>query len=671
MAQGLKLFASVVLWFAACLPATASDWIEVRSPSGQARVAARTVDGTVQWKVSYRGRPVLAPAAIGLRFAGEPAPVRLAQRGIARRMHDGIVTGLVGKASRAVDRYAEAVLMLDASGDGAPRRRFALVLRAYDDGVAYRWRILDAGAPFALAAEVAGFGLAGDATAWAMPATGFVSSHEQYARTGSLAQAVPPGQLTDLPLLFRLDDDTWGALLEAAVIDWAGLYLLRDAQGLHGTLSPLPDAPGSVVRSATPAHDAPWRVVLLGDAPGRLVESNLVALLNAPADARDWSWVHPGKTTFPWWNDYAWPGAPFTPGLNTATMLAYIDFCADNGIPYHSLDGFRDQAWYGGPIIPDGTPQDLTTATPAIDMDALLAHARERGVRLRLWTHWKPLHDQLDAALDAWARWGIEGIMVDFMDRDDQEMVRFLDDVVRKAADRRMTVTLHGVARPTGEGRTWPNLLTREGVRNLEYNKFDGTPGSTPQHEATVPFTRMLAGPLDYHQGGFDHVAPQAFATRFTRPQVMGTRARALALYVVLENPLPMVADTPVNYRDAAGWQFVVAAPATWDETRVLAGSPGEFIVVARRSGDAWWIGAIGDATARAVAVTLPGAPGAAYRLDGHADARDASPLPLRDRATVRGGSRLVIRMQAAGGYAATLVPVQRPHASPDADAAR
>ncbi len=384
MSLFLRALAAVIL---VCMtPSFAHATVIVRSPDTRAAVAVSLSPGGVaRWSVTWRGRAVLDPAPIGLRFAGTPRPA-LQMTSVVRRSHDGMVTGLLGKASSARDRYNEAVLAL--SGGPTP---LELVVRAYDDGVAYRWRFRTAGA-FEIADEEAGFGVPSSARTWVATAKNFTSSYEEYYRADGLAKAAPDGALLTLPLLVRRGG-AWAGITEAALHDWAGLYLVRrdGRPGLGSRLSPRLDRPGVAVTGGAGLHVSPWRVVMLGDAASRLIESNLVTLLNPPPDGRDWSWVETGKTSFPWWNDYVWPGQGFVPGLNTATMNAYIDFDADHGIPFHTLDGFKDQAWYDGPIAPDGTFQDLTRARREIDMDEVLARAARRGVRLRLWCHWVPL----------------------------------------------------------------------------------------------------------------------------------------------------------------------------------------------------------------------------------------------------------------------------------------
>jgi alpha-glucosidase len=234
----------------------------------------------------------------------------------------------------------------------------------------------------------------------------------------------------------------------------------------------------------------------------------------------------------------------------------------------------------------------------------VLKYAKAKGVRLRLWMHWVAAEKHMAKAFPLYKEWGVEGVMLDFMDRDDQEMNRFLRKAVKLAAANQLTVTLHGVSKPTGLERTYPNLLTSEGVLNLEYNKWDPL-GCPPEHQVTVAFTRMLAGPLDFHQGSFRTVTPKAFKPRDRAPTVMGTPARTLASYVVYQNHLPMVADSPSAYAGYPALPVLAKIPVTWDDTRVVAESVGEFVAIARREGDVWHLGAMTDRKARTLKVPL------------------------------------------------------------------
>jgi alpha-glucosidase len=332
-------------------------------------------------------------------------------------------------------------------------------------------------------------------------------------------------------------------------------------------------------------------------------------------------------------------------------MKHYIDFCAEAGIPYHSLDGIDNTGWYGCQIIPH-KKADLTKAVTAINMLELLRYAKAKKVRLRLWMHWEDVKDQIDQAFPLYRSWGIEGVMLDFMDRDDQEMIRFLRRVLDKAAENHLTVTLHGMSKPTGLERTYPHLLTSEGVLNLEYDKWEKI-GCPPEHELTVPFTRMLAGPLDFHQGSFRGVSVEQFKPRNDAPLVMGTPSRTLASYVVYQNHLSMVADYPSAYRGHPGLAMLAQIPTTWDDTKVLSGVVGESIVIARRHGDDWYVGAMNDRYERTLELPLQFLGPGRFRAEIYADnLQGKNPRELaRSTQEVSAQDVLKVHLEGAGGY--------------------
>ena len=652
-------------------PVAGQEPVTVTSPDGRIEVVLNAAPGvSLSYHVRFRGTTVVGESRLGLDLSeGEPLGAGLRITNVERSEHDETVRGILGKASEARDHYREATVALEEVAP--PHLRLEVVLRAYDDGVALRYRVpeQDALGAFTITDERTEVALDGQSTGYVLLRDGYVSSYEGYTTVGPLADLAADA-LVALPLLARTPGGAWVAVTEAALTDYAGLYLSPARSGvLEARLSPWPGEPDVKVRATAP-FDSPWRVVMVADDPGRLVESNLVYLLNEPTALPDVSWIQPGKTTFPWWNDYSVPAdvaaaAGFTPGLNTATMKYYIDFCAENGIASHSLDGYLNEAWYGGPITPDGTPQDLTTARPEIDMPEVLRYARERGVQIRLWMHWLPLRDQIDRAFAQYEAWGIEGVMVDFMDRDDQEMVRFYHEMIEKAAAHHLTINFHGAYKPTGTQRTFPNEFNREGVLNLEYDKWSET-GSTPEHEVTIPFTRMLAGPMDYHQGGFRHVTPEAFHPQFTAPLVMGTRARMLAMYVVYENLLPMLADDPTAYRGQTGLSFAAGVPAAWDETRVLHAAVGDAVTVARRSGDVWYVGSMTDGEAREVDVSLSFLGPSRFEAEVYADGPPTGdpavpPAAVHETRLVTAADTVRVRMAPAGGHAMRLSPAPAP----------
>jgi alpha-glucosidase len=584
--------------------------VVVTSPDGRLRVdvwieGAGEQASLPRYSVSFRGRPVALPSPMGLDLIDAPSPGDgPVIEGVATRSILETYTQSPGKRSQVLNHCSEAVITF--SERVAPARSWEVVVRAYDDGAAFRYRLpaREGGARIEIAGERTGFRLPEDALAYALALEGFTSSHEARYQKRPIAD-IPADWLLGLPLLVELPGTGWAAIAEAELVDHAGLYLVRD--GTRGTtlaarLSPLPGEPKVAVRADLP-HESPWRVVMIADKVERLVESDLVLNLNAPRAIGDTSWIRPGKTTFPWWNGFHEGKVPFKMGLNTATARYYIDFCAEAGIPYHSLDGVDNVAWYGGPIVPyEGA--DITRGIEGLDLREVLRHAATKGVKIRLWRHWKAAETHMDRAFPLYREWGVEGVMLDFMDRDDQQMVRFLRRALETAAANRLTVTLHGVGAPTGLERTYPNLLTSEAVLNLEYDKWDRL-GVPPEHELTVPFTRMLAGPLDFHQGSLRGVPVEQFRPRNEAPLVMGTPCRMLASYVVYQNHLPMMADYPSAYRGHPALPVLAKIPATWDDTRCLSGEVGEFIIVARRQGAEWWVGAMTDRKARELEVPL------------------------------------------------------------------
>jgi alpha-glucosidase len=583
---------------------------EAISPDGQVRVEF-SLDGRGQeggspiYRVSFRGRPVILASRLGIDVADGPCfGLDSVIEGVRTRAIDETYTQRPGKRSRVVNRCEEIVVSLRERA--APSRRWEIIFRAYNDGVALRYRLgtQEGAKRVAIAGERTQFRLPGNALAHVLVLDGYTTSHEARYQHTAVA-GIPGNRLLGLPLLAELPGIGWLAVAEANLTDYAGMYLARE--GDHGAvlatrLSPRPGEPKVAVRANLP-HESPWRALMIADKVERLVESDLVLNLNAPCALADTSWIRPGKTTFPWWNGFHEDKVPFSMGLNTETAKYYIDFSAEAGIPYHSLDGVGNTAWYGGPIVPyEGA--DITRGVGGLDLREVLRYAATKGVRIRLWMNWRAAEAHMDRAFPLYRDWGVEGVMIDFMDRDDQMMVNFLRRAIGTAAANRLTVTLHGVSAPTGLEREYPNLLTHEGVLNLEYDKWDKQ-GVTPEHELTVPFTRMLAGPLDFHQGSLRGVPVEEFHPRNEAPLVIGTPCRMLASYVVFQNHLPMVADYPSAYRGHPLLPVLAAIPTTWDDTRCLAGKVGELVIIARRFGPEWWVGAMGGRDPRAVEIPL------------------------------------------------------------------
>lgn len=643
-----------------------SDSVVVQSPDGRLDVelstrAASGAPGQLQYRVSFSDQPVVTASNLGVRLKdGTELGRNCVVVGSKSVAIDSSFEQYPGKRRHVIDRATETTLTLRERG--AKPLEWQLVVRAYDDGVALRYRFpkQPGWSNLELAGELTEFAFPAGAVATMLPLAGFTTSHEsRYERRR--VDEIPADRLLGLPLLVQLPRLGWAAVLEANLTDYAGMYLARGTGpggNLVSRLAPRPDEPQLAVGATLP-HQSPWRLVLIGNEARQLLESDTVLKLNAPSVIADTSWIKPGKTTFPWWNDFYEVGVPFKMGLNTATAKYYIDFCAEYGIPYHTLDGVNDLAWYGGRIVPyEGA--DITKGIDGLDLEEVIDYARQKGVRLRLWMHWQAAKQHMARAFPLYRAWGIEGVMIDFMDRDDQEMVNFQRELLQLAADNHLSVTFHGVAAPTGLERTFPNLLNSEAVRNLEYDKWDED-GVTPEHDVTVPLTRMLAGPLDYHQGTLRGVPLERFEPRVAAPLVIGTPIRMLASYVVLQNHLPMMADYPSAYRSNPLTRVMAAVPATWDDTRALAARVGEEVAIARRSGNDWWIGAMTDRHAREVRLPLSFLQPGLYQAEIYRDDSAAEHGFKREARKVIPPDELSIRLAAAGGALVRLTLIPEP----------
>jgi alpha-glucosidase len=407
----------------------------------------------------------------------------------------------------------------------------------------------------------------------------------------------------DLPLVCRTANNAF-AIGEADLRDYGGMYLAGKGDGRPGVQSRVArrlDDKSLIARATIGANGAgsPWRVIMLGDASGNLIESNLIGNLN-PDPSFDTSWIKPGKTAWDWWSGPYLP-PPDKGSTDMPTIKKYIDFAAKSGFEYMMID----EGWClnsgGGGSAPDNA--DVTKTKPDIDMPALVAYAAKKKVRLWLWVQWSLLDRQMDAALAQYEKWGIAGIKVDFMDRSDQQMVDYYHKLMSKAVGHKLLVDMHGAYPPAGLNRTYPNYLTQEGIMGAEYNKWSHRVTAT--HNVSLAYTRMLLGPMDYTPGGFRNRTPETFEVINSPPQVQTSRGHGLGMFVVYESPFQMVADSPDVYENAPGFDFIKLVPTAWDETRFLAGDIGEYVAVARRKGKDWYIGAMGTEKPHAISLAM------------------------------------------------------------------
>ena len=391
----------------------------------------------------------------------------------------------------------------------------------------------------------------------------------------------------------------------------------------------------------------PWRLMGIAEKDGDLLTNQLTWLLAKPSDLSDTSWIKPGKVAWDWWNANNIYGVDFKAGINTQTYKFYIDFAAKYRIAYIILD----EGWY--------KLGNVLEAVPEVNMEELTAYAKQKNVGIILWVIWKTLDDQLEPALDQFAKWGVKGIKVDFMQRSDQLLINYYHKVSRETAKRKMLVDFHGDQKPATMTRTWPNLINVEGVRGLEWSKWSAE--TEPKHNITLPFTRMFLGPMDYTPGAMLNAQKDSFAAIFHRPMSLGTRCHQLAMYVVYDAPLQMLSDSPSNYlREPEIMDFLGPVPTEWDDTKVLDARIAEYLVVARRNGSDWYVGALTDWTPRELAVDFSFLPEGNFQMEAFQDGVNADRMGSDYKmlkVQVRKTTKLKIKLAPGGGWAARVTP--------------
>jgi alpha-glucosidase len=610
---------------------------QVKSPDGRIELLINPGNNDnpgIHFSVSFNGVKVLQDCPFALTFKEMPGLGRYIKvSGKEDNVIDETWERVWGKSKQVRNHCNE--LKLEFTETGERNRKFNMIFRAYNDGIAFRYNIpeQESFSDFSLIRENTMFSFTGDYKIWAAHWNNFVTSQEEEFKEGQLSD-LKMNDILGTPLLVQVDSAIWAAILEANLTDWAGMCLSAGSKenSIITRLAPLPTEPDVVVKSKAP-RNSPWRVIMLADHPGRFIESDIIHNLNEPCAIQDVSWIKPGKSAWDWWwsNGYA-PDMGRKLGPDTESHKYFIDFASEMGWTYQLVDWF----WYGPPFssFETWTPNpesDITKYTDVCNVPEIVQYANSKGVKTIIWLQWKHVEEQMDEAFPLYEKWGVAGIKVDFMNRNDQEMVNFYHRVLKKAAEHHLVVDFHGAYMPTGIERTFPNFITREGVLGNEYSKWSQR--ITPDHCLTIPFTRMLGGHMDFTPGGFIHGTRETFQAGeqvgLPYTMVQGTRCYQLAMLVVYESALQVICDSPYNYRKSpAGLDFLKIVPTTWDETKVLDGKVGDYIVIARRSGDDWYVGSMTDWNPRTIKVSFDFLGAGNYHAEVWKDAPDADQEP-------------------------------------------
>jgi alpha-glucosidase len=650
--QSLSVLAATALY--ALLPVTdiRAQVHTVLSPDKSIQVRIDAGE-RLQYSVTFAGRPILEKSDVGFTFRDEPDLQKeweIIQTQTSSR--DETWTPVVkSKHARIRDHYNELTLIAQEKTE--QRRRIDITFRAYDDGIAFRYKLYRSekiGARH-ITRELTTFAIpAGHPTAWVVEYGARYTSSQESEFMEKPLDYLTEKTVAGLPFLMKYADSCWVAITEAHIDNFSAFYIgtAGEKNALTTQLAPLPGEKedGVKVRFADDI-ETPWRVVMIGRSPGALIESELIQNLNPPCAIADPSWIKPGISAWDHW----WSGEV---KMEMPVIKEYIDFASEMGWPYMLVDW----QWYGQFNRPEA---DICRPAPQIDMPEILSYARSKNVRIWLWLYSTDVNrnDAYKKAFPLYREWGVAGVKIDFMDRDDQEMVNWYHEIIRCAADNHLLVDFHGAYKPDGIIRTWPNMITREGVMGNEYYKFGNR--MSPEHNVKLAYTRMLAGQMDYTPGGFNNVTAEAFKPQ-TPALVANTRAAELAKFVVYESPFTVMCEHPKYVLGQPGADFLKIVPTVWDDIRFLGGTPDSYVAIAKQSGSDWFIGVLNNSAEREISLNLDFLPEGDYGIEAWEDAKDAGKNPQNIRQTTqkyKAGKGVKIKMTKAGGYVARITPVR------------
>jgi len=636
-----------LLIFLSSLVVSAEQIVRLSSPDGKVEVRL-TVGTSIRYSVWYRKQQVVAASPISLTVDGVVPGKDGVVKKISRDSVRSVVTPLYGKFDRLTDEYRE--LRVDFS------QPFSLLVRAYDEGIAWRW-VTSFSSTITINSEEVGVALKPDCgallsvtpklTSWELPYTSYPSVRQ-----------VPDSNNVIVPALFT-DRGLRVVVAESDVRDYPGMFLKKDGDGFHGFWAAYPkketpyggdwgmstkvDEREDFIARTAGSRVFPWRVVILSDDDKKLLTNQLVYKLATPSLISDPSWIRPGKCDWEWWHDAIVGDAGFPTGMeNRSTRLYkhYIDFAAGHGLEYTLIDAGWSNFYHLD------TPQ-------RVDIRELVDYGKKKNVGILVWCNATSLMGDLDHYMETFGKWGLRGIKVDFFDRDDQKIIHQQEQIAESAARWRLLVDFHGSPKPTGLQRTWPNVINYEAVRGEECSKWDTTSG--PPYHLQIPFIRMLCGDLDYTPGSMRNRSRAAFVPISKGlPTTMGTRCHELALFILFDQYLAVLSDSPEAYRKYADiMAFLSAVPVSFDDTKVLSARLGEYIVLAKRRGNSWYVGAATDWTSRNLTVDLSFLGSGDYRADLLVDGKDADSNAESYRGetrTVNQHTKLQLHLASGGG---------------------
>jgi alpha-glucosidase len=664
MKSHLALLGSLVLSASAGHAQKSTDY-HLKSPDGKLDLLVQAGGPALRWSVQHEATPIITPSEVSLTLAGGEV---LGKNPVVSKAQttsvNTIIASPIYKKSQVIDNYNQLTLTLKGG--------YGLVARAYNDGVAYRF-VTSRKGNLTVLSEQADFNFAQDYESLVpfvrdlrVPTDQYISSFESLYSVQKLS-GVKRDTLAFLPALVAVGEQKKAVILEADVEDYPGMFLKRGgaAPGLHADFAryPAEEAAGgfhnmqlvvprreNYIAKTRGSRTFPWRAVVVSAQDKELANNDMVYKLAAPSRVKDASWIKPGKVAWDWWNDWNISHVDFRAGLNTPTYKYYIDFAAANKLEYVILD----EGW--------SEETDFLKISPKIDLAELIAYGKQKNVGIILWANWRSLTEKMEQAYQQYSAMGVKGFKIDFLDRDDQKMVRSSYELARKAADHKLLVDFHGMHKPDGLQRTYPNVIGYEGVKGLENNKW--TPNDdVPRYDVSIPFIRMMAGPMDYTPGAMRNATKADFRPSGSLPMSQGTRCHQLAMYVVFEAPLQMLADSPTAYqKEQESTDFIAQVPTVFDQTVALDGKVGEYVALARKKADTWYVGAMSNWNAREMTLDCSFLGDGNYEAVIFRDGINADRDPTdykREVVKVSSKDRLKIALSPGGGWAARIYPAK------------
>lgn len=654
----LKIF---ILFVLCSLVTQAQKQYKLASPDGKLQTTVTTGE-QLTYDITLNGQQVLSPSPLSMTLDnGEVWGDNDKPSKVSRKSVNEKVASPFYRATELENNYNEMTLQFKGN--------WSLVFRAYNDGIAYRF-VNKNKKPFNVVNELVDYHFPNDALA-SVPyvkkrknQNKYGNSFENYYANEPLSK-IDQEKLVFLPVVVSLDNNVKVCITEVDLENYPGLFVTgqgnqqllgefapypkRVEQGGHNMLQMLVRETENFIAKVDKPRNFPWRVAIVTDDDKKLASTNLGYVLAEPSRLDDISWIKPGKIAWDWWNAWNLDGVPFKTGVNNDTYKAYIDFASKNNIEYVILD----EGWAVN------KQADLMQVVPEINLEELVAYANNKNVGLVLWAGYHAFNRDMENVCRHYAEMGIKGFKVDFMDRDDQEMTAFNYRAAEMAAKYKLILDLHGTHKPAGLNRTYPNVLNFEGVNGLEQMKWEKNTTAQVEYDVMIPFIRQVSGPMDYTQGAMRNAAKGSYYPCYYEPMSQGTRCRQLALYMILESPFNMLCDTPSNYeREKECTDFISSIPTVWDETIVLDGKMGDYIITARRAGDTWYIGGLTDWDARDLEVDLSFLGDKTYNGKLFKDGINANRIG-RDYKTenisAKKGDKMKIHLAPGGGFALVL----------------